>query len=150
MADTFPLVSNEVVTEDRVAAPHRSPGHRSRTTRYFWTVVPVGILIDEDRASSTYWDVETPQDACQAGRMATFGKRVAAGDHGLRAPRTSPVWRRTAAALAGGGLRPAVYSSPLVAWRPVVGATGYEVQWSRVKYPWRKRGSEFTFATAPS
>jgi hypothetical protein len=28
-----------------------------------------------------------------------------------------------------------------------VGATQYEVQWSRVKYPWRKRGSRKTFAT---
>jgi len=41
-----------------------------------------------------------------------------------------------------------VYSTPLVAWRPVVGATAYEVQWSRTKYPWRARGSAVTYATS--
>jgi hypothetical protein len=50
--------------------------------------------------------------------------------------------------LAQAGGRPVVYSAPLVAWRPVVGATQYEVQWSRVKYPWRKRGAKKTFATS--
>jgi hypothetical protein len=47
-----------------------------------------------------------------------------------------------------GARRPVVYSTPLVAWKPVVGATGYEVQWSRTKYPWRARGSAFTYATS--
>ena len=46
--------------------------------------------------------------------------------------------------LAQAGRRPVVYSTPLVAWRPVIGATGYEVQWSRSKYPWRARGSVLT------
>jgi hypothetical protein len=41
-----------------------------------------------------------------------------------------------------------VYSTPLVAWRPVVGATAYEVQWSKTKYPWRARGRLTTFSTA--
>jgi len=50
--------------------------------------------------------------------------------------------------LAQAGRRAVVYSTPLVAWRPVVGATAYEVQWSRSKYPWRSRGSSFTFATS--
>ena len=48
--------------------------------------------------------------------------------------------------LAQAGRRPVVYSTPLVAWRPVVGATAYEVQWSRSKYPWRARGSALTYA----
>jgi hypothetical protein len=40
-----------------------------------------------------------------------------------------------------------VYSTPLVAWRPVVAATAYEIQWSRTKYPWRARGSSLTYST---
>ena len=31
--------------------------------------------------------------------------------------------------------RPVVYSTPLVAWRPAIGATAYEVQWSRTQVP---------------
>jgi hypothetical protein len=50
--------------------------------------------------------------------------------------------------LAQAGARPVVFDSPLVAWRPVVGATEYEIQWSRSAYPWRKRGSTRTVATA--
>jgi hypothetical protein len=46
------------------------------------------------------------------------------------------------------GARPTVFATPLVAWRPVVGATEYEVQWSRSAYPWRKRGSKRTVATS--
>ena len=30
----------------------------------------------------------------------------------------------------------------------MVGATAYEVQWSRTKYPWRSRGSAITYATS--
>jgi hypothetical protein len=50
--------------------------------------------------------------------------------------------------LAQAGRRPTVYSSPFVAWRPVVGATAYEVQWSRTTYPWRRQGSVKTVATS--
>ena len=50
--------------------------------------------------------------------------------------------------LAQAGRRPVVYSTPLIAWRPVVGATAYEIQWSRTKYPWRSRGSAITYATS--
>ncbi len=35
--------------------------------------MPVGILVDEDGAF-TYFDAESPQDACESGRVATFGK----------------------------------------------------------------------------
>ena len=37
---------------------------------------------------------------------------------------------------------------PIVAWRPVVGATEYEIQWSRSAYPWRRQGSTRTVATS--
>jgi hypothetical protein len=103
-------------------------------------------VINEETGEFEYWDVESPQDACQAGRMATFGKdsrpaETSGGDPFVSG--LSPNGRF----LAQAGRRPVVYSTPLVAWRPVLGATQYEIQWSRSKYPWRKRGSTRTYAT---
>jgi hypothetical protein len=41
-----------------------------------------------------------------------------------------------------------VYGSPLVAWKPALGASAYEVQWSKTAYPWRPQGNLFTFSTS--
>jgi hypothetical protein len=146
-ADTFPLVSNEVFEEDRTLLRVDLPDLDVRTTRYFWTVVPVAILADEESGDFIYIDVETPQDACQSGRVATFGKESLPAVTTSGSPFVSGL-ATNGRLLAQAGRRPVVYSSPLVAWRPVVGATQYEVQWSRVSYPWRKRGSLKTYATA--
>ena len=145
MADGTPLTASETFdAEDRVRVD--LPDVDSSTTRYFWTVVPVGINVDEDGTFS-YYDAESPQDACEAGRVASFGKEsrpaiTAAGTPFVSG--LSPQGRL----LARAGRHPVVYSTPLVAWRPVTGATAYEVQWSRSKYPWRARGSALTFATS--
>jgi hypothetical protein len=37
---------------------------------------------------------------------------------------------------------------PLVAWTPSTGATKYDVEWSRHRYPWHKAGSIQTPATS--
>jgi hypothetical protein len=145
-ADTFPLVSNETFDEGRSLLRVDLPDLDVRTTRYFWTVVPVGIVVDEETGEFQYWDVESPQDACQAGRVATFGKESKPVETTAGAPFVSGL-APNGRLLAQAGRRPVVYSTPLVAWKPVVGATQYEVQWSRVKYPWRKRGSTKTVAT---
>jgi hypothetical protein len=145
MADGTPLTASETFgAEDQVRVD--LPDVDSSTTRYFWTVVPVGINVDEDGTFS-YYDAESPQDACEAGRVASFGKEsrpaiTAAGTPFVSG--LSPQGRL----LAQAGRHPVVYSTPLVAWRPVTGATAYEVQWSRSKYPWRARGSALTFATS--
>jgi hypothetical protein len=146
-ADTFPLVSNEVFEEDRTLLRVDLPDLDVRTTRYFWTVVPVVIMVDEESGNFLYVDVETPQDACQAGRVATFGKESLPAITSSGSPYLSGL-SPNGRLLAQAGRRPVVYSSPLVAWQPVVGATQYEVQWSRVAYPWRKRGSLKTYATS--
>lgn len=146
-ADTFPLVSNETFDESRSLLRVDLPDLDVRTTRYFWTVVPVGIVVNPDTGEFEYWDVESPQDACQAGRVATFGKDSLPAITASGAPYVSGL-SPNGRLLAQAGRRPVVYSAPLVAWRPVVGATQYEVQWSRVTYPWRKRGSTKTFATS--
>ncbi len=42
---------------------------------------------------------------------------------------------------------PSFYRAALVAWEPAPGATGYEVQWSKTRYPW-KAASTTPFYTA--
>jgi hypothetical protein len=145
MSDGTPLVSNETVREGGGLLHVDLPDLDATTTRYFWTVVPVGIRVNES-GSFEYWDTDIPQDACQAGRIATFGKESQPAITTAGSPFVSGL-TPNGRLLAQAGRRPVVYSSPLVAWRPVVGASQYEVQWSRVKYPWRKRGSTRTFAT---
>ena len=83
-----------------------------------------------------YVDMELPQDVCAApfNRVARFGKNsepslTAAGD--LFASGLSPSGRLTT-----GTNRP-FYGYPLVAWTPAMGATAYEVQWSKTRYPFK-------------
>lgn len=146
-ADTFPLVSNESFEEGRTILRLDLPDLDRQTTRYYWTVVPVAILESGDSGQYEYWDYETPQDACSAGRIGVFGKESrpaqTAGGHPYVSGLT-PNGRL----LAQAGAHPVVFASPLIAWRPVLGATGYEVQWSRVAYPWRKQGSLQTVSTS--
>ena len=130
----------------RIASASTSRTSTPSTTRYFWTVVPVGIIVAED-GSFTYYDAESPQDACESGRMASFAKESRPAITTAGTPYVSGLSPK-GRLLAQAGRRPVVYSTPLVAWRPVVGATAYEVQWSRTKYPWRARGSALTYATS--
>lgn len=146
-ADTFPLVSNETFEDNRSLLRVDLPDLDVRTTRYYWTVVPVGIMVNVDTGEFEYWDVESPQDACQSGRVATFGKESLPAITASGSPYVSGL-SPNGRFLAQAGRRPLVYLTPLIAWRPVVGATQYQVQWSRVTYPWRKRGSTKTFATS--
>jgi hypothetical protein len=145
MADGTPLVSSETVGSDELVRVDL-PDVDSSTTRYFWTVVPVGINVDENGAF-TYYDAESPQDACESGRVASFAKQSRPAITAAGTPYVSGLSPK-GRLLAQAGRRPVVYSTPLVAWRPVVGATAYEVQWSRSKYPWRARGSSLTYATS--
>jgi len=84
-----------------------------------------------------YQDVELPQDVCAApfNRVARFGKNsepslTAAGE--LFASGLSPSGRLTA-----GENTQAFYGYPLVAWTPALGASVYEVQWSKTRYPFK-------------
>jgi hypothetical protein len=146
-ADTYEIVANESFEDNRSLLRVDLPDLDVRTTRYFWTVVPVRLVVDLETNNFTYWDYELPQDACQAGRIATFGKDSQAAETASGSPFVSGL-TPNGRLLAQAGRRPVVYSAPLVAWKPVVGATQYEVQWSRVAYPWRKRGSTKTYATS--
>jgi hypothetical protein len=146
-ADTFPDVSNEAFDDSRTLLRVDLPDLDARTTRYYWTVVPVVIVVDDVSGEFTYWDYESPQDACDAGRIGTFGKDSKPAQTAGASPYVSGL-QPNGRFLSQAGSRPVVFDSPLVAWRPAVGATEYEVQWSRVAYPWRKRGSLHTVATS--
>jgi hypothetical protein len=145
MADGTPVNASETVGADDMVRVDL-PDVDTTTTRYFWTVVPVGINVDAD-GTFTYYDAESPQDACESGRVASFAKQSRPVITTAGTPYVSGLSPK-GRLLAQAGRRPVVYSTPLVAWRPVVGATAYEVQWSRSRYPWRARGSALTYATS--
>ena len=101
-----------------------------------------------------YHELEMPQDACAQGRVEAFGKSNEPAVTTGGAPYVtglSPTGRLVQAT----GKLPAFYGSPLVSWRPALGADEYQVQWSPTRYPWRpvdpltkERYEKLTFATS--
>jgi hypothetical protein len=82
-----------------------------------------------------YLDTELAQDACASGRVARFGKEsepslTASGE--LFATGLSSTGRLTSALHTT-----AFYGQPLVSWTPALGATAYEVQWGKTRYPFQ-------------
>jgi len=117
--------------------------------RYFYTVVPVRIRPSAaDPNVIEYQDTELPQDVCAAGRVFTFGKvsEAVVATAGA-APYVSGLGT-SGRLFTASRAKPSVYGSPLVAWRPALGADKYEVQWSRKAYPWTKHGSIETPSTS--
>ena len=106
-----------------------------------------GLAVTSTAGSLNYHDVETAQDVCAGGRVLEFGK---ASEPALSRSRTpfasglSPRGRLISAARSV----PSFYGTPLVAWKPAVGADQYQVQWSKQGYPWRKEGEKLTYATS--
>jgi hypothetical protein len=146
MADGTPVVTNETLPEDGLAPRVDLPDVDAKTTRYFWTVVRVGIRFSSEGAVE-YYDAEVPQDVCEAGRIGTFAKVSRPAVTASGSPFVaglSPKGRL----LASVGSSTVVYSTPLITWRPVMGASGYRVEWSRTKYPWRGAGGLVTRSTS--
>jgi hypothetical protein len=107
---------------------------------YYWTVVPVvwGTNTFGGESSFEYQDVESPQDACAAGRVARFGKvSEPVPTQGKQAYVTSLSLAgkmRSAAANSS----PSIYgNTPLVTWTPALNAEEFELQWAR-------KGGSFT------
>jgi hypothetical protein len=106
-----------------------------------------GTAVTPTGGTLSYYDVETPQDACAAGRVLEFGKTSEPALARAGAPFASglsPKGRLTAAA----GRTPSFYGTPLVAWEPALGADQYQIQWSRKAYPWKTEGEKHTYATS--
>ena len=83
----------------------------------------------------------------RAGRIASFGKTsepVVTSSGTPYASGLSTKGRLVAATTR----RPVFAAPPLVAWQPALGASAYEVQWSKKAYPWRPEGNLFTFSTS--
>jgi hypothetical protein len=136
--------------------------------QYYWTVIPVRWQVATPPVTTLipppapvtpptgpppsppieYWDDELAEDVCMQGdgRVATLGKMSAQ-------PLTTDGLPFSSGLSPKGGLRaaniktPSFYGAPLVAWKPVLGASFYEVQWSKTAYPWRPPGNLFTYAT---
>lgn len=92
-----------------------------------------GEAVVRTGGSLQYQDLELPQDVCAAGRIMRFGKEsepslVSSGQ--LFATGLSSTGRLTSAVQST-----AFYGAPLVSWTPALGATAYEVQWSKTQYP---------------
>jgi hypothetical protein len=128
------------------------------TGRYYWTVVPVQYFVevpaDADPTAPPpanppliYVDQDVAQDACAAGRIASFGKVGEPVVTASGAPYASGLSTK-GRLLAASASRPVFAAPPLVAWQPALGATAYEVQWSKKAYPWRPEGNLFTFSTS--
>jgi len=106
-----------------------------------------GVTVTPTAGSLNYYDVETPQDLCASGRVLAFGKASEPAVSRASTPYVSglsPRGRLTAAARSV----PSFYGTPLIAWKPAVGADQYQVQWSKRSYPWKKEGERLTYATS--
>jgi hypothetical protein len=95
----------------------------------------VGEAVDRAGGAVQYRDLDLAQDACASGRVARFAKTsettlAAAGE--LFASGLSPKGKLISATR-----KSSFYGSPLVAWTPAMGATVYEVQWSKTASPFR-------------
>jgi hypothetical protein len=120
------------------------------TGRYYWTVVAAHYwIVGGTSPHVEYWDDEVPQDVC-GGRYGFFGMASQPAVTVNPSTRRPYVWglSTNGKLRAATTRRPTVAGSPLVAWQPALGATVYEVQWSKNAYPWRSYGNLYTFATS--
>ena len=94
-----------------------------------------GDSVNRAGGSIIYQDMELPQEVCAAGRVQRFGissePSLTTGSAPF-ATGLSPSGRLTSAAGT-----PAFYGSPLIAWTPAFGASIYEVQYSKTRYPFK-------------
>ena len=82
-----------------------------------------------------YRDLELPQEACAEGRIARFGKMSEPALTSASGPFVSGL--STRGRLVSGTAGSRFYGPPLIAWSPAIGASVYEVQWSKKRYPFK-------------
>jgi hypothetical protein len=119
------------------------------TGRFYWTVVPVKVVLAGESGKEVieYHETVPAQDQCQAGNLVEFGKDsspVVAGQGTAFASGLSPSGRLVSAV----AQKNVFYGPPLVAWQPVQGASGYEIHWSHSRDRWRTLGTLTTEGTA--
>jgi hypothetical protein len=115
---------------------------------YYWTVVRVNWLWDEDKGAYVYVDAEEPEDVCAAGRIGEFGRvSQSVPTDGATAFITglSQTGRMSSSPVSSA---PRIWGTPLVTWTPVLGAGGYELQMSRTHNPFQSAASFITPVTS--
>ncbi len=117
------------------------------TGRYYWTAVPVREVVSG--STIQYFDAEVPQDACAAGRVVEFGKASQPATTSVSKPYVSGL-SPSGELVAAQSAVPSFYRAALIAWEPALGATGYEVQWSKTKYPWKSASTTPYYTAATS
>ena len=117
------------------------------TGRYYWTVVPVKEVTSV--TAVRYQDAEVLQDACNNGRVSSFGKASQPATTAPSRPYASGL-SPTGELVAAKTAVPSFYKAALIAWAPALGATGYEVQWSKTKYPWKAVSTAPFYTSATS
>jgi hypothetical protein len=95
----------------------------------------LGEVAERSGSAVEYRELEMAQDVCAAGRVARVAKNseatlAAAGE--LFATGLSSRGKLISAAR-----KTSFYGSPLVAWTPALGASVYEVQWSKTGSPFK-------------
>lgn len=100
---------------------------------YYWTVVPVAPVFIPTDPTLRYQDLELPQDACAAGRVQRFGIASQPSLTARQQPFATGLSSKGRLVSAAGTSK--FYGQPLVAWTPALGATVYEIQWSKKRYP---------------
>jgi hypothetical protein len=122
--------------------------------RYWWTVVPVGIVIfpadpaagATDKDPVEYHDTVLPQDACAAGQVWPFGVQSAPVTTSSQLPYVSGL---VAGRLASAARKAPRFSElPLITWEPALGAQSYEIELSRKAYPWRAVRTQTSVVTS--
>ncbi len=92
-----------------------------------------------------YRDLELPQEACAEGRVARFGKMSEPALTSAAGPFVSGLSTRGRLVSASTGVA-RFYGPPLVAWSPAIGASVYQVQWSKRRYPFKVEADSRTGA----
>jgi hypothetical protein len=108
---------------------------------YYWTAVRVDWYVDPDTKKVGYVDAEEPQDACASGRIGEFGRvSQSIPTDGTNAFITglSRTGRMTSSRA---GRTRRIWGTPLVTWKPVLGAGGYELQLSHTHNPFQPVGN---------
>ena len=116
------------------------------SARYVWTVVPaIPLLTTDDEV--IYKDVVFPEDMCAEGKAISFGKTsevVTTTESGIPfASGLSPSGKVVSA----GKDVPSFFQRVVIAWKPAVAATKYEVQFSKKKKAWNTLKRKFTPGT---
>jgi hypothetical protein len=107
-----------------------------------------GEVVVRTSAAGEYRDLELAQEACAAGRVATFGRASEPVVTAAAAPYASGLSTK-GRLVAAASRRATFYGTPLVAWSPALGAGAYEVQWSTSMYPFRPAAAPMlTYSTA--